>query len=393
MKILNACLLLAAICACVHVPPATVPQPAVVTKTAPESRAILVSMSADSVSMDRWVVRAFHSDGTVDDSINLPATFAAWSPNGRSIAYTDLGLITRTRLNVRSISGRVDTIRIASLSTESQGPYSSWPMWSPSGDAVGVLLSSLTSRPQGQAAYEFVVLNVEPLEIRRRYPIPETLNEIFRSGGTPDQAGWSPDGSAVFLSWLGRMIIIDLANGTLQAVPEPVAAATWAPSGRAIYFLSSPAGTREAINGFFLYELGARNSQRLADSAAIAGAGIRQFPWLTAAVMEASPSGNRIAIGAGFGDSSAVFIYNTTPSAPLDVTKPHVVINVGRQLPVRLEWSPDEQQVAALMVGEPRYSVQTIDLRSKAVRLVTAIQFPRDGVDFVAMVKLLSWTR
>jgi hypothetical protein len=197
----------------------------------------------------------------------------------------------------------------------------------------------------------------------------------------------------VFLSWGGRLVIIDLQSGELEAVSDRVAAVDWMPDGRAICFLSSPQGLHTAINGFFIHERGAQSSVRLADSASIAATGMRELPWLISAVMERSPSGKMLAIAAGMGDSSTVFIYNTDGSAPPDLAAPAIVINTGRQLPVRLDWSPDESQIAEVMVGDPRYSLRVVDLRTRGVKLVTAIGLPDDAIDIVAMLKMLSWSR
>jgi hypothetical protein len=172
------------------------------------------------------------------------------------------------------------------------------------------------------------------------------------------------------------------------------------PDGRSIGFLSTHPLLRFLINGFFVRQIDAvrpslRTSVQLADSAAIAAAGIRQFQgyYGSAATMERSPSGKRVAIAAGKGDSNVVYIYNTTPSAPVNVTMPDIVINVGRQVPSHLEWSPDENQIAAWMIDDVRYSVQRIDLRTQTVNLVTMVRFGGEEIQMGAMLKLLSWSR
>jgi hypothetical protein len=198
------------------------------------------------------------------------------------------------------------------------------------------------------------------------------------------------------------VVVVDLETGTLDAVPESVAAVTWMPDGRSIGFLSTPTLRTFLTNGFFVREVqdvppAQRTSVRLADSAAIAAAGIHQFRGHFGATMERSPSGRRLAIAAGRGDSNVLYVYNTTPSSTVQITRPDMVISLGAREPVQIEWSPDENEIAAFMIQDPRsssgYSVQVIDLRTQAARLVTTVRFGAEDYEFGRMLKLMSWSR
>jgi hypothetical protein len=403
VRLSRALILVMVIGACAPAVSVITPSPGAVSPAvARTERPILVG-----IPTSRWgerfngAARAFRADGTVDSSVALEGMFAAWSPDGQSIAHMGPALPTGVLLHIRTDAGRDDTIRVASVVTDSKGAFASWPMWSPRGDAIGIILSDMSSSLRWTP--EFVVLDVNPLRVRRRYRIPEGFNQIVPLP-VPDQAAWSPSGASVLLMWGGKAVIIDLETGLLDGVPETVAAAAWMPDGRSIGFLSNHTLLRFRINGFFVRQVDAvqpslRTSVRLADSAAIAAAGIRQFQnfFGSPATMERSPSGKRLAIAAGKGDSNVVLIYSTSPSAPVNVTRPAIVINVGKRVPAHLEWSPDENHMAAWMIDDPnswpRYSVQTIDLRTQALKLVTTVPFGAEENQWGSMLKLLSWSR
>jgi hypothetical protein len=364
--------------------------------TADSTRPLLV-LALDAASPEEPRTHALRVTSKVDTLFSLEAADAVWAPGGERIAYTHSTGRGRTQLLVRHLdrmwrTEREDTIAVGS-SDEGVIP---WPIWSPSGDAIGVLVYEKSDFLSARA--EFVVVDPARRAIGRRYRLPEGLVSVPMYLSAVDKLRWAPDGTAVLLSW-GAGAILELEPGRVDWISRAPIIGDWAPDGRGVYFfeIRDPDNPRQRGLGEFFYRpRGDGSKRRLADRQSLDKIALKEPRFLVFGRVLLSPSGRQLAVAAGSdGDSSGIRLYSGLSSDDLDVTKPERTIWVDAVV-TALEWSPDERKLAAVLVRRARVSIEQYDIhRGTWTRVGTLdlAKLPGPAIDLLGLLRVVSWTQ
>ena len=357
---------------------------------AQDSTRPLLVFVPDSVRGSKGAVRAFYPDGRVDRSFFKSLAFPSWSPDGKRVAFLQSDSTGLRTLFVRTIGGKEDTLYLNRLAVL---PIVMWTTWSPQSNELGILSGA---NGQFSASAEFVVIDVTNMSVRRRYPIPGSVLTPFGDIGSGDKVRWSPDGSALLISDQ-KSLFLDLADGRTEVIDTALIVAEWMPDGKGIYYLNiNDQSAPRSRPGAELYRRlrGSMFPSLITDSTSISRAGIRLLPSLTPGSFELSPSGRRLALTAGVDSMDfAIHVYDFVAGEPLDITKPAVTLRPAN-FPLRMEWSPDEKQIAILAFATGRgLTVERADLRSRSIVNVVAIPMESAALEFLFIAKLFSWSR
>jgi hypothetical protein len=364
---------------------------------ATDSTRPLLVLGLDAASPEEPRTHALRVTSKVDTLFSLEAADAGWAPGGERIAYTRSTDRGRPQLRVRHLDRmwrmeREDTIAIGS-SEEGVIP---WPIWSPGGNAIGVLVHDKGGFPS--ARVEFVVVDPARRAVARRYQLPEGVVNVPMYLSGVDKLRWAPDGTAVLISW-GAGAILELESGRLDWISRAPIIGDWAPDGRGVYFFEvrAPDDPRQRGLGEFFYRpRGDGSKRRLADYQTLDKVALKESRFLVFARVLLSPSGRQLAVAAGSaGDSSGIRLYPGASSGDLDITKPERTIWVDAVV-TGLEWSPDERQLAAVLVRPAGISIEQFDLgRSTWTRVGTLdlAKLPGPAIDLLGLLRIVSWTQ
>ncbi len=181
----------------------------------------------------------------------------AWSPDGRSLAFTCISVTMPIYASDGSPAGeeRLDCqgegLRLVSpdgsqahvilpFSAE-QGVWYANPSWSPAGDRIAVFSPFESAGCRG-----YVLLDVQTGSPGSCFPLPPPGGFGGRCGSFEDGASdWSPDGRYLFYHWefgAGRngVWMVDTATGQTSLLPTiPAAFVSAAPDGRHLAFSSA----------------------------------------------------------------------------------------------------------------------------------------------------------
>jgi len=193
---------------------------------------------------------------------------AAWSPDGRQVAFVTTDAQEQTQIAMADAAGR--DVRIL---THAHGPLDT-PRWSPDGRRLAFLYSEGASKqpgPLNPLARDAGVLSSTVYEQR--------LAVVPADGGEPILLGpadlnvyeydWSPDGSRFVVSaahgsgddnwWIAELDVIDASSGALRVLVKPqlqIASPRWSGDGKRIAFIGGVMSD-ETITGGDLYVIGA----------------------------------------------------------------------------------------------------------------------------------------
>ncbi len=214
---------------------------------------------------------------------------AAWSPDGRHVAFVTTDAQAQTQIAVADAGGR--DLRIL---THAHGPLDT-PRWSPDGRRLAFLYSEGAPRqpgPLNPLARDTGVLSSTIYEQR--------LAVVSAEGGEPTLLGpadlnvyeydWSPDGSRFVVSaargsgddnwWIAELDVIEASDGALRVLSKPqwqIASPRWSGDGKRIAFIGGVMSD-EGITGGDLYLIGAKGGTARNVSPALA-ASLHTLTW------------------------------------------------------------------------------------------------------------------
>jgi dipeptidyl aminopeptidase/acylaminoacyl peptidase len=215
-----------------------------------------------------WIVNAKDGSGAVRLTACPGAVCdehgAAWSPDGKQIAFVTTDAQEQTQLAVASSDGRS-----ARTITRAHGPLDT-PRWSPEGARIAFLYSQgapKTPGPLNPLTRDAGVLSSTVYEQR--------LAVIAAQGGEPTLLGpadlniyefdWSPDGTRFAVTaahgsgddnwWIAELDLLDARNGAISTLLKPslqIASPRWSGDGSRIAYISGLMSD-ESITGGDVY--------------------------------------------------------------------------------------------------------------------------------------------
>jgi dipeptidyl aminopeptidase/acylaminoacyl peptidase len=201
-----------------------------------------------------WIVNAKDGSGAVQLTA-CPGSVcgehgAAWSPDGKQIAFITTDAQDQTQLAVASMDGRN-----ARIITRAHGPLDT-PRWSPDGTRIAFLYSEgapKTPGPLNPLARDAGVLSSSVYE-QRLAVIPALGGEATLRGPADlniYEFDWSPDGARFAVSaahgsgddnwWVAELDLVDARTGattTLLKPPLQIASPRWSGDGTRIAYIS-----------------------------------------------------------------------------------------------------------------------------------------------------------
>jgi dipeptidyl aminopeptidase/acylaminoacyl peptidase len=215
-----------------------------------------------------WIVNAKDGSGAVRLTACPGAVCdehgAAWSPDGKQIAFVTTDAQEQTQLALASSDGRS-----ARTITRAHGPLDT-PRWSPEGARIAFLYSQgapKTPGPLNPLTRDAGVLSSTVYEQR--------LAVIAAQGGEPTLLGpadlniyefdWSPDGTRFAVTaahgsgddnwWIAELDLLDARNGAISTLLKPslqIASPRWSGDGSRIAYISGLMSD-ESITGGDVY--------------------------------------------------------------------------------------------------------------------------------------------
>lgn len=358
------------------------------------SLAVMLTHASTAQGADHWSCQAGRAVLTIDSVIcphGSGATVreikgqAAWSATGREAAVIP-GDKEHMWLKVLSAAGEEQTLD--SLNAKQAG-FMWQPIWSPDGTKVAALVG------RRDRTYAVRVYDVSSREGRPAdYPLTgeEATASFF------DKFRFSPDGSAILLSW-GAVLAIDLQDGTVRRVSGGRALAEWTPDGRAICYLGAPNSPTGAY-GLHRWSLADARDKLVLDGPRVRAAGLARATWLLTGTLTLSPDGTMLAWTGGNGaGGNELRIYGATTEcldadAPLSATSTALV--------AQIDWSPDSAAVVLVEQGPSskgeagnvfNFEVNVLELADFKRTTLTTLPFFSLGIDALGLVRYVSWSK
>lgn len=180
------------------------------------------------------------------------------SPDGSKVAFVSRWLESGLSGDLEVWVLNLSTGTLTQLTNDEVEQYA--PRWSPTGDAISFLSKDLGSVQLRQIAVASSV-------VRDLIHLPNATSAIT----------WAPSGRAVAASAGGRLLRVDIEDGTIRTLFNPrgdvrVSEPDWSPSGERILVTlwASPAGTKQ----LWSWSLQAERAQRLSNPNASVTGGV-----------------------------------------------------------------------------------------------------------------------
>ncbi|HEY8054081.1 MAG TPA: S9 family peptidase [Steroidobacteraceae bacterium] len=240
-----------------------------------------------------WIVSARDGSGAVRLTA-CPGSVcdehsAAWSPDGRQIAFVTTDAQEQTQLAIASSDGRN-----ARTITSARGPLDT-PRWSPDGTSIAFLYSQgapKTPGPLNPLTRDAGVLSSTVYE-QRLAVIPAHGGEVALLGPADlniYEFDWSPDGKRFAVTaahgsgddnwWIAELDLLDARNGSISTLLKPrlqIASPRWSADGSRIAYISGLMSD-EGITGGDVYWIQASGGTPVNATAGLA-ASVSTITW------------------------------------------------------------------------------------------------------------------
>ena len=332
-------------------------------------------------------------------------TFAAvWRPQGDQFAY--FSVPTRPpgeSLWIGDLRGQSKE-----LLTAKEGQFFRWhPIWSPDGDRLAVCSVTVSESASGEdVKFEVLVVDKNTGEITAKCEFPEGVIEPELLS-PPSAFKWSPHGRYILLSWESSAVVNLERNRSIR-ISEGYSVAEWQPTGESVlYFDFQPRESRiedwphGQIKGLFRLDLGDGSRHLVADKKALTEFNVMEIPGMFRAKMVLSPSGKYLVLVVGAVQNNAkvteMRVFPLDSQGGMRLASPSRVWTLESELPISVQWSPDDSHLAAILMKNWRQlTLATFRLSSGERHKVADLDFDvRQGtsaLDFIGSQKILSWS-
>ena len=325
-----------------------------------------------------------------------------WCPKGERFAYfreSERG--GRDSLWVTNLDGESEE-----LLTASENQFLRWhPAWSPDGTQLAVLSVQVTNKNVDQdddVKFEVLVIDSANGVVERRSAFPAGVIEPAPLS-PPSVFKWSPTGKYLLISWESS-VVVDLKRNRPIQITDDYSVAEWSPDGESVLFFrfSEQDTPRGRLKGLYRRNLNEDSDQLIADAMTLSKNNLLEVPGMFKLKLILSASGRYLAVVAGAIRENArvteIRVYRWGEQSEFELDSPIRTWSLDSELPVHLQWSPDDTHLAAIMMKDwSDLTVETLSLSNGLRTRVSDIKYdPRaegvGGLDFIGFGKLLSWT-
>ena len=325
-----------------------------------------------------------------------------WRPNHQQFAYFS----REKESDQYSLwSGDLSGEKVKLLSPEKNQFLQWYPAWSPDGTRIAVISIQVSEDATGQVVeFELLVIDPDTGKIMQRVRFPKGVIAA-EALNPPNLFKWSPDGKHVLISWEST-VVIDLQNNRSLRVTDGYSVAEWCPDSRSVIYFNFGRNElnpgREQLTGLYRWSLSDESTQLIADKQALSQAGIDEVPGMFRVKLIMSSRNRYFALVVGsirdFAKVTDIRLYRSEDLGQLDLASPIRTWSLESELPVHLQWSPDETHLSAILLNN--WSTLTLEIfrlstgqRRKLADLNSSMLTPGvSGLDFLGGGKFLSWT-
>jgi hypothetical protein len=346
-------------------------------------------------------IAAVESDGTLIGPQQDGMLFG-WSPQGDRFAYLPLGEEAFEGLAVAALGEEERLIFTPDLDSQIIN-YVRQSVWSPDGTQIALVLFST----QG---FELVLIDAESGEIAKSYRLPDDVAAMYLGFVQNEvifpMVNWSPDGRKVLLS-LGELVVLDLESGDAEIVVSGISLpgmgeqAEWLPSSDGFIYLDGYEFDGERFTPPQLWQrmLDEDAPQELLSTEQMVTLGLDGSDQFAITI---SPSRRYLALlginngvdeGTEYSSTLLALDLTTLKEGSIEqwATEPPAAAWTLPGLTFFIEWSPDEQQFAFLMLSEEQgATIEVLSWADEGSQTVANV-FVGDGSGVFTGINYLSW--
>jgi Tol biopolymer transport system component len=349
------------------------------------------------IEAEEAVIRGVYADGRrvtkpVRSSRYL-GEMLVWSPDGRWLAYVGTDTATGGEaVQVMNLEGDLRTI------FTTQAEIFQWPIWSPNGQQMAVLLR------RGPPSVVWVaVADVEESKVLSRYEVPQATTALI----WPWEARfrWSPDGQRILV--VGETtVVINTLNGDVETIANEPTVAEWSSTGDVVYYFEILSGFGRELGGFYLKRLGPTGPIELMDRERVKALGLTCAPLSRTCKnlnLTVSPQGSRLAIWYNQWEweeeavASVVRIYDLEDGERVALDEPAKIVRTDGVTILALEWAPTDDSFGAAVRAEDvgGIDIKLLDLRTGSWTTLARVAEDERlaGIYSGSVYRVLSWTQ
>jgi tetratricopeptide (TPR) repeat protein len=326
-----------------------------------------------------------------------------WRPNHKQFAYFKLA---RESDQYSLWSGDLSGEQVKLL-TPKKNQFLRWyPTWSPDGNRIAIISVQVTETTDSQVVeFEVLVIDPDTGKIMQRVPFPRGVIAA-EPLSPPNLFKWSPDGKHLLISWEST-VVIDLQNNRSLRVADGYSVAEWCPDSQSVIYFGfghdelNP-GRKQQLTGLYRWTINDESTLLMAEPQALSDAGIDEVPGIVRIKLIMSPGNRHVAIVAGsirhFARVTDIRVYPCRPDGHIDLKSPIRSWSLESEIPVHLQWSPDETHLAAILLNNwstltlETFRLSTNERRKLADLNPSILTQGVTGLDSLGASKFFSWS-